>query len=103
MFTVKLMKAVKDIELPNAPSPGPIGGPVYRFSTRLVEATEVIIHTLRAGELYEVATTNGDHSDAFYICDHVKGRPAGFADDVDFYYAAFIENAAGRTTDSVRF
>ena len=91
MLTVKLMKATR--------YPGESD---TRFSTKLVEATEVDIHILRPGELYEVSARNGELRSAYYIADPEKGRPKGFADEVDFYYAAYVENSSGATTEMVR-
>lgn len=97
MFTVKLMTARQDalgVQAPSTDLPAEV-----RFSTKLVEATEVYIHWLRAGQLAEIATPTA----AFYVADRNKGRPAGFADEIEFYYAAYIENSAGKTTEVVQF
>ena len=95
MLTVKVMKQMRD--LGGAPIPG-------KFSTRIVEASEVDIHMLRPGELYEVAANYpGSGVAAFYIADNAKPRPEGFADEVDFWYAAYIENSAGATTEVIKF
>lgn len=95
MLTVKVMKQATD----------PDGKPCLgRFSTRIVEAREVDIHVLRPGDLMEVAGIRSDgESFAFYIADRNKTRPEGFADEVDFWYGAFVENSAGATTEAVRF
>jgi hypothetical protein len=107
MLTVKLMKLA--VSLGTAQST-PSGAPAVeipvtgRFSTKIIEANEVDIHVLRPGELTEVAGLRDDgKSFAFYVADRNKPRPAGFADEVDFYFAAFIENSSGATTESVRF
>ena len=88
------------------------------FSTKIVEAVEVNIHILRPGPdnphspwLYEVSgvgklsgnTDGGDNSFAFYVADQSKPRPEGFADCIDFWNSAYIENSAGKTTEVVRF
>lgn len=73
-----------------------------KWTTKIVEATEVDVHQLRIGELAEVATTNGESSLAFYITDPGKPRPEGFADSVEFWQVAYIENSAGATTHIVR-
>lgn len=77
--------------------------PSGRFSTKIVEAEEVDIHVLRPGELVEVAARCGDRTYAFYVADQHKPRPDGFADEVDFWFSAFIENSSGATTEVVRF
>ena len=75
-----------------------------RFSTKIIEAPEVEVHYLRPGELAEVQVRDGPYDtsgQAFYIADRDKPRPEGFADEIDFYYEAIIENAAGKTTQIV--
>ncbi len=100
MLTVKLMKAAT-LPLGITPSDNSTAG---RFSTKIIEANEVDIHVLRPGELTEVAGIRDDgKSFAFYVADRNKKRPEGFADEVEFYFAAFIENSSGATTESVRF
>lgn len=101
MLTVKLTKPMLDET--GKPSTG-------RFSTKIIEAVEVDIHILRPGELYEVAGTGVHAADvssnpsfAFYIANPEKERPSGFADCVDFWSSAYIENSAGKTTEVVRF
>jgi len=103
MLTVKIMlERVEDV--PDAP-----GGPttLKRFSTFIVEATEVAVHTLRSQELMEVAITHppgGPNAySAYYIANRNRPKPEGFAKEVDFYYAAYVENAAGKTVDRVTF
>lgn len=72
------------------------------FSTRIVEAEQVDVHILRPN-LYEVAANGpGDRSVAFYIAPRGGNRPEGFADEVDFWYEAFVENSAGATTQMIR-
>lgn len=94
MLTVKVMKS-------NA-APGDSRGGLY--STKIVEAREVDVHVLRPHELTEVAGVRSDgESFAFYIADRNKPRPEGFADGVDFWFSAFVENSAGATTEAVRF
>lgn len=51
----------------------------------------------------EVATTSANKYGAFFVADTSKGRPEGFADEVDFWFEAYVENSAGKTTQSVRF
>jgi len=101
MLTVKVMRVLP--ELPNIE-----GGTGYikpcRFSTKIVEADEVEIHTHRPGELYSVEGSCKDGSSfAFYISDSYKPKPEGFADEVVFWYAAYIENSNGATTEVVKF
>lgn len=96
MLTVKLMRALNR-EIEGESQSG-------RFTTKIIEAREVDVHILRPHELAEVAGIAGDGSHfAFYIADRNKERPEGFADCVDFYFSAFIENSHGATTESVRF
>lgn len=102
MLTVKVTKTVVD---------GQGKRLLGHFSTKIVEAVEVDIHILRPGELYEVAGLGrlsssmdaGDNSFAYYIAHPSLGRPDGFADEVDFWDSAYIENSAGKTTEVVRF
>ena len=99
MLTVKVMKdgtAITDQDVVARGSSG-------RFSTKIVEAEEVDVHVLRPGELVEVAARCGDRTYAFYVADRHKPRPDGFADEVDFWFSAFIENSSGATTEVVRF
>jgi hypothetical protein len=100
MLTVKLQLATP-AHLDNVAGDNTPGR--YIWTTLIVEADEVKIHNLRNAELCEVAGTCGNRSFAYYVADREKPRPLGFADSVDFYYAAFIENASGKTVESVRF
>jgi hypothetical protein len=104
MLTIKLLKRSRSDD----------GFPVQdgRFTTKIVEAIEVDIHVLRPGELYEISGTgaNGNnYSFAFYVANdgtntgELKKRPEGFANEVEFWSSAYIENAAGKTTEVVRF
>lgn len=94
MLTVKVMRRR---------SASPAESDVGLFSTKIIEAEEVDVHILRPGELTEVAARCGDRTFAFYIIPRDAKRPDGFADEVEFHYAAFIENAAGATTEIVKF
>lgn len=38
----------------------------------------------------------------FYVADPHKPRPEGWADNVDFWAVAYIENASGATTEVIR-
>lgn len=107
MLTVKLMKAIQHEPPAGTPVNAP---PVTVFSTKIVEAEQVDIHYLRNGALVEIAVhepvpaAKGAPSGmAFYLADRDKPRPEGFADEVDFYYAAYVENAHGATTQVVKF
>lgn len=93
MLTLKLSRRNKEIE----------AGDQILFTTKIVEATEVEIHQLREGELSEAQTKNGDHWQSFYIANRSKGRPSGYADEVQFWDSAWIENSSGATTSHVRF
>lgn len=99
MLTVKVMKDGSDITDQDVAARGSGG----RFSTKIVEAEEVNIYVLRPGELIEVAARCGDRTYAFYVADRRNPRPDGFADEVDFWFSAFIENSSGATTEVVRF
>ena len=99
MLTVKVMKDGTAITDQDVVARGNGG----RFSTKIVEAEEVDVHVLRPGELIEVAARCGDRTYAFYVADRHKPRPDGFADEVDFWFSAFIENSSGATTEVVRF
>lgn len=101
MFTVKLMKVRRDEVSPEGPSGPPVP---CTFTTKLLEAGEVDIHTLRPGRLFSVEGMTPDgKSFAYYVADRNEPRPEGFAPEIDFYYAAFIENSAGATTEIVKF
>jgi hypothetical protein len=108
MLTIKLLKRPR----------GDDGFPVHdgRFTTKIVEAVDVDIHVLRPNELYEisgtgayVASNGNNYSFAFYVANdgtntgEFKQRPEGFAKEVEFWSSAYIENAAGKTTEVVRF
>jgi hypothetical protein len=101
MLTVKVTKTAVDAEGKFIPG---------RLTTKIVEAIDVDVHVLRPGELYEVAGSGlhairGGLNDsfAFYIANQSKPRPEGFADEVEFWNSAYIENSAGKTTETVRF
>ena len=94
MFTVKVTKRAVDEKGER------ISG---RFCTKMVEGSEVNVFVLRPGELQEVAGTGPSGCFAFYVANPQLGRPEGFADEVDFWDSAFIENSAGKTTETVRF
>lgn len=86
--------------------------------TKIVEATEVNIYpcgpdagsdldpSKRTSSIFEVSGTSWDgKSFAFYVRDLQKPAPEdnfGFAPEVDFYGCAYIENAHGATTETVR-
>jgi hypothetical protein len=96
MLTVKLFRHI------DPPATG-----VYdnsgRFTTRVVEAEEVDIHTLRADELKEIAITSpSGKSSAYYVIGYDKPAPAGFAPEITFWAEAFVENAQGSTVAAVR-
>ena len=99
MLTVKVMKDGRINTEQDVAGRGNEG----RFSTKILEAEEVDVHVLRPGELVEVAARCGDRTYAFYVADRHKPRPDGFADEVDFWFSAFIENSSGATTEVVRF
>lgn len=96
MFTVKLCKG---------------------HSIKLVEAVEVNVYPCgpalgsdkdpkkRTNALREIAgITPEGTSFAYYVCDRSKPIPKdnfGFADVVEFYDCAYIENARGATTETV--
>jgi hypothetical protein len=111
MFTVKIMKQtlfsyeggpVKEV----AESPP---ATYYKQCTKLIEATEVDIHTLRSQELYGISGTTSTGEKFYYYIAHpdmpfpkdVAGEDS--AGNPIFGYAAYIENAAGATTEVVKF
>lgn len=100
MLTVKLLLATPthadNVAADNTPGR-------YVWTTLIVEADEVKIHNLRNSDLFEVAGSCGARSFAYYVADREKPRPWGFADEIDFYYAAYVENASGKTVEAVRF
>lgn len=105
MLTVKVTKQIRHAQGPPAPT-GVVSTAeedLGRFSTRIVESDHVDIHILRPGELYEVAGGKADDSFAFYVAPRDRPRPEGFAEEVDFWFEAFVENSAGATTHIVRF
>lgn len=71
---------------------------------RLVSADIVNVYTLRHGELFEVAGESKDGTScSFYVANQDLPRPYGFADSVDMWDRAYIENASGKTTRVVNF
>ena len=74
---------------------------------KIIEATEINIYPAHKSEdgrmdnkIREVAGTRYDgNSFAFYVADEQKQD--GFADCVEFYKCAYIENAHGATTEKV--
>ena|ERR1035441_6180228 len=50
----------------------------------------------------EVSTNNRTQGDAFYVADPSKPRPEGYAECIEFYDSAYIENARGATVEVVR-
>lgn len=97
MFTVKLqkghtMKIVEATEV-NVYNCGPFPGSDTDPNKRVVDVREVA-GTSRDGESF-----------AFYIVDPNKPIPAdryGFAPELEFWHCAYIENAHGATTETVR-
>lgn len=78
-------------------------GKRHSHLTKILEAREVDVVSLRDG-LFSIELTDATgSSQAFYVADPARPRPVGFADEVEFWHAAYVENANGRTTDSVRF
>jgi len=81
---------------------------------RMVQADQVDIYPVgpaagtapepkdRTNDVREVATILGTRTDAFFVADTSKGRPPGFAQEVQFFDSAFIENDHGATTEVVR-
>ena len=92
MFTVKLMRQAVDENSKTIPG---------RFSTKIMEAPEVGIHVLEPGDLIEIAVG----SSVAYIVP--RNRAIGkFLEDwsiqsYDAYFIAYVENAAGKTTEIV--
>jgi hypothetical protein len=85
---------------------------------KIVEATEVNVYNSgpaqgseqdpakRTGDVREVAGRSWDGKTfAFYIVDPYKPIPSdhyGFALEVDFWDCAYVENAHGATTETIR-
>lgn len=71
---------------------------------QFIEATQVNIHYLRPDELIEIAGkgTSGEIF-SYYVAPNNKPRPEGFADEVEFWWEAYIENSTGKTTHTIRF
>jgi hypothetical protein len=109
LFTVKIKK-LDPFSLIGTPDDDGKGTVCYRHCTKLIEATDVAIHTLRPGELYGISGTTGDGKKFYYyIADPDVPQPADItkADSVTgeslFGYEAYIENSAGATTEVVKF
>lgn len=82
----------------NRPIPGPQASQAS-YHSKIVCANAVDIFTHRGGELKEIVTRDKDgNSEAFYVANLEKGRPAGFADEIDFWDHAYIMNERGSTT-----
>jgi hypothetical protein len=110
MFTVKIMKqdAFKFAD-------GPTGkdgttATCLKQCTKLIEASEVEIHTLRYQELYGVSgITNDGRKFYYYIANPDRPFPEDIAKEDSgtgepiFGYAAYIENSAGATTEVIKF
>jgi hypothetical protein len=94
MLTVKLMKdhTVTIIEatevkiFPAGHAKGSGGDPKKR--TNEVREIEVKLHS-------------GNTVGGYYVADPHKPRPQGWAEEVEFYDCAYIENAHGATTERV--
>lgn len=95
MFTVKLMKG-HSVKLVQAEEVN-----VFR-SSQGIGVAEVSITTYQRGLDDCVKADKPAHAAAYFIADtRNKPRPKGFADNVDFYDKAFIENQHGATTEVV--
>ena len=88
---------------------GPDGSRSETFSqneTRIVEADDIVIRELRRDALFEIDVIGRDgHSrQSFYVCPHGK-HPDCIAVEAPhrFYYAAYVENAQGKTSEVVKF
>jgi len=106
MFTVKLMRRLPHIAENGIPERLDSDGAIpIVYSTKIVQGIEVDVHRLRPNELYEISVQHDreGHNSAYYIADSGKPPPSGFAKEIEFYYAAYIENAQGATTEVVRF
>lgn len=57
----------------------------------------------RTTDVLEVAIRKADGcTEAFYVVGAGKPRPQGWADGVDFFDIAYVENERGATTEVVR-
>jgi hypothetical protein len=78
--------------------------PICRITTEIIEATHVEIACLRPGFLFEICGKNANNDPfSYYIANPNGSVPEGFASDVEFGSAAYIENAQGSTIHMVRF
>jgi hypothetical protein len=105
MFTVKVMRR-KTVQT-GKPYVDPDGNTgtctEYLYSTIVEEAKKVSIYELndQSGTVFEIA---GEETDGktfvYYIANPDNPRPS-FGDEVEFGYRAYVENAAGKTTERV--
>lgn len=83
---------------------------------KIIEAVEVSVFasghaeggdsdpTKRTNEVREIEIKlhSGSTVGGYYIADPRESRPKGWAEEVQFYDCAYIENAHGATTETVR-
>jgi hypothetical protein len=111
MFTVKIMR--QDLFSYEG---GPVGEdgssppPSWKQCTKLIEASEVSIHTLRYQELYGISGVSSNGQKFYYYVAHpdkpypknIAKEDSGTGENI-FGYAAYIENSSGATTEVVKF
>lgn len=110
MFTVKIMKHDSFVFEDGPVGDDGVASSCLKHCTKLIEASEVDIHTLRYQELYGVSgITSGGRKFYYYVAHPDKPFPEDIAKEDSgtgesiFGYAAYIENSAGATTEVVKF
>jgi len=107
MLTVKLNNRRLVARVPGHPD-GP--GEETRFDTKIIECVEATVRSVKPHALVSLEVLYTGHhventrSAVFYLTPHGVPDP-----DIEpgvgetFYYSAYIENAAGKTTEVVQF
>ena len=106
MFTIKIMrrKTIQTGKVCADPSGDTYTCTEYMYSTQIIEAKSINIYELNSSTVFEVAGDDAEgKSFAYYITNFDNPRPSGFADEIEFGYKAYIENAAGKTTEVVGY
>lgn len=85
--TIKIIEAVEVSVFASGHAEGSDNDPSKR--TNEVRELEIKLHS-------------GNTVGGYYVADPHKPRPQGWADEVQFYDCAYIENAHGATTETVR-
>lgn len=110
MFTVKILKQ-ELFTNEGGPTLSDGSKPTcYKQVTKLIEASEVEIHTHQHGRLYGISGVKGNGAEFYYYIadpdrpypENIQKTDTGTGEHL-FGYAAYIENAAGATTHVVKF